>query len=296
MVEGAWLILHPIKRLKLEGGWLWAMGIRGTTQWYSIEKSVGIYPQGTNANGTKGNYYNNITTNGLLILGANYTLNTKGKLSAWHYYLDNIFQTSFIQLTQDVLLSNQFILKTGLQGTHQTTINDGGNADPNKTYLQKGTESWVGSGRIGISRKNSQIIANYTRIIANGRFQSPREWGIEPFFTFMPRERNEGAGDIVAYNVVFAQQLPKQNMSLSIGAGKYQLPDVKNVALNKYGLPSYSQMNVEVQYKFKGSLNGLSAKIWFVKKWNEGYIYGNDRYRFNKTDLTNYNLFLNYAF
>ena len=29
----------------------------------------------------------------------------------------------------------------------------------------------------------------------------PREWGKEPFYTFLPRERNEGLGNIHAFTV-----------------------------------------------------------------------------------------------
>lgn len=43
-VEGIWLELNEIKKMKIEGGWLYAMSPRATTKFYGVGKSIGLYP------------------------------------------------------------------------------------------------------------------------------------------------------------------------------------------------------------------------------------------------------------
>ncbi|RTL49850.1 MAG: hypothetical protein EKK39_10445 [Sphingobacteriales bacterium] len=100
---------------------------------------------------------------------------------------------------------------------------------------------------------------NYTRITDNGCFLNPQEWGIEPFYTFMYRERNEGNGNLnavmwnVKWNTMAKQLLLKGQL------GYFALPNVKNTAMNKYGMPSYGQLNLDLKYQFNKQLAGFDA-------------------------------------
>ena len=49
------------------------------------------------------------------------------------------------------------------------------------------------------------------------------------------------------------------------------MPDVKNFALNKYGLPTYGQLNVDFRYYFKGALSGLESIVCVQEKY-WGYV------------------------
>ncbi len=86
----------------------------------------------------------------------------------------------------------------GAQLFRQDAISDGGNADAKKTYITPGSKSMGASFRIAHEWLRTSFNINYTRITADGRFLMPREWGKEPFYTFIPRERNEGTGDVHA--------------------------------------------------------------------------------------------------
>lgn len=123
----------------------------------------------------------------------------------------------------------------------------------------------------------------------------PREWGREPFYTFMPRERNEGFGDLTALtlNTYFK---PRKNIKLELSGGYYRLPDVKNFALNKYGMPTYSQLNLGLTYQFTQYLKGLNILLLVVRKDDLGQTYDNDRYIINKVNLTHLNLIVNYNY
>ena len=122
----------------------------------------------------------------------------------------------------------------------------------------------------------------------------PREWGREPFFTFMPRERNEGFGDVQAFVIKTAYNFPKACLKTSLQAGHFVLPDVKNVVLNKYGMPSYNQVNAEVRYTPK-FISKLDLQALYVFKSNKGNTYQNSAYVFNKVNMSQYNLVINYT-
>jgi hypothetical protein len=49
-------------------------------------------------------------------------------------------------------------------------------------------------------------------------------------------------------------------------AGYYKLPDVKDYRLNKYGLPSHMQLDLDVRYKFAKTFEGPEAQLLFVGK------------------------------
>ena len=124
----------------------------------------------------------------------------------------------------------------------------------------------------------------------------PREWGREPFFTFMPRERNDGLGDVHAVMAKVNYNISKIRMKTSLAAGYYNLADVKDYRLNKYGLPSYYQINADIHYNFAGLFEGLDAQLLVVRKIKNGETYNNKKFEFNKVNMALYNFVLNYHF
>ena len=111
-----------------------------------------------------------------------------------------------------------------------------------------------------------------------------------------PRERNEGLGDVHAIVLKINYKIPKYRITTAAALGHYNLPDVINYRLNKYGMPSYNQLNIDLRYKFSGLLKGLESQLLLVYKSNTGNTYGNNKYMINKTDMSLWNLVLNYQF
>jgi hypothetical protein len=173
---------------------------------------------------------------------------------------------------------------------------EGGNKDVSKKFIQEGNVAMTLGARAGLKTKKMELTVNYNRIFDNGRYLMPREWGRDPFFTFMPRERNEGNGDVHAVVGKFSYHFPKPRVKLAFAAGYFKMPDVRNFALNKYGLPSYGQMNLDVRYAFGGIFKGLDVQLLVVGKLNMGETYGELKYEFNRVNLMLYNLVLNYHF
>jgi hypothetical protein len=293
MMEGLYGDFNPSKKLHLEGGWLYRSSPRSTFEWFKIGNSIGTYPMGVSVDGKKSNYLSNVDSKGLLIVGGNYAFLKNAKLTAWNYLIENVSNTAFFQWNHTFAGRKIYY---GLQLISQKALNFGGNTDQTKTYIAVGSKSLVLGSSLGLIWQKNNVNINYSRITEKGRFQFPREWGRDPLFTFLQRERNEGLGDVHAFTSNFSKSLANKKLQLDIGAGKYVLPDVKNSRLNKYGMPSYSQLNVGMKYSPKGMWDGLDFQVLFVKKWNNGELYNDEKYRINKVDMSNTNVILNYNF
>lgn len=290
-VGGLFGEIYPSKHNKLEGGYLYEISPRGTVDWYGIGESIGIYSNGVNVNGTKGNYANHIESKGIALVGYTHTLPKGHSIKLWNVYVDNVFNTTQVQYD-----TKQGNWVAGFQYTEQHAVNFGGNEDPSKTYFDPSQISRVFSSKLGWENKQWKTSINYTRITGEGRYLMPREWGRDPFYTFMPRERNEGFGDVNAFVGKISYIADALPLKTSLSYGVFKLPDVKHVALNKYGLPSYDQLNLEVIYEFENFLEGLEIQALYVHKSNQGEAYANEKYIINKVNMSNYSIVLNFHF
>ncbi|WP_411275526.1 OprD family outer membrane porin [Daejeonella sp.] len=294
-VEGIWAEFNELKKTKIEGGWLYAISPRGTTKWYNTGESIGIYPVGLNLDGTRSAYQNSIESKSAALLGISTSLENL-KLQVWDLFSENVFNTTMLQADLMYPLKNKSSAFASAQLIRQDAVNDGGNPDAAKTYFEKGGKAITFGAKAGWRNALLDASVNYNRITAHGRYLMPREWGREPFFTFLPRERNEGFGDVHAFMAKVNYNIPRSGIKTSLAGGYYQMPDVKNYKLNKYGLPSYTQVNGDVQYSFTGTFKGLEAQFLISGKVNNGETYNNTRYEINKVNMLQYNFVLNYHF
>ncbi|HEX6172214.1 MAG TPA: OprD family outer membrane porin [Chitinophagaceae bacterium] len=296
VVQGAWIEVNELKKTKIEIGWLSHISPRSTVKWYDGASSIGIYPSGVAINGIKSDYKDQLDSKGIAIAGVTYSLNEQIKLRMWDHWVENIFNTVFLQVDGEFSMEGNRKIIAGAQYIHQQAVSDGGNADPAKTYFDPSQKVNIYGVRAGLELKEATIRLNYSRITNEGRFLFPREWGREPLFTFLPRERNEGLGDVNAISVNFFKSYFRQKLKAEISAGYYELPDVKDTRLNKYGLPSYYQFNLDLKYSFSNFLDGLSAELLYLYKMRNGNIYEDLRYVIHKTEMQQINIIINYNF
>ena len=278
---------------QLEGGWIGGILPRSISSWYNVASSIGLNPQGVNADGKASNYEGHLSSKGIFLAGITHSLTPAVKIKFWEQYVDNLFNTILLQADVESQLNSEAKLVTSLQYTHQSKVHNGGNSDVSKTYFASENTAHVISAMHGIKWQRFDGSFNYTRVFKNARFLMPREWGREPFFTFMPRERNEGFGDVQAFVIKTAYSFPKAGLKTFVQAGIFKLPDVKNTTLNKYGMPSYSQLNAEMRYTPKFAKQ-FDLQLLYVYKHARGNTYQNPAYVFNKVNMSLYNLVLNY--
>ncbi len=294
LIEAAALEVKEWKNLSFHGEYIWRISPRSTVRWFDIGESIGIYPVGVDINGKPSQYKNNVESAGVGIIGSTYQ-KKQVNIQFWDTYIDNILNTTQLKIewkSKSIASKNWFI---GGQYIQQKAIGNGGNEDPTKAYTQINSGAKVFSGRVGQQTVKFDWFLNATRITSEGRYLMPREWGREPFYTFMPRERNEGFGDIksTTINTFFK---PDKHIKIELSGGLFSLPEVTNFSLNKYGMPSYSQINLGITYQFDHYLKGLNALLLVVRKDDFGEISQNDRFVFNKVDMTHLNLIINYHY
>ncbi len=295
-VEGIWLEMNEIRKAKIEGGWSYAISPRGTTRWFTVGESVGVYPAGVNSVGIKSQYAGNLESKGVFLLGTHIEIGKNIKLHGWDVFTQNIFNTAMLQADFLKPLKNADQLFASVQVIRQDAVNSGGNENADKTYFEKAGKAITFGAKAGWKNTQWEAGINYNRITKDGRYLMPREWGREPFFTFMPRERNEGFGDVHAIMAKVNYNIPTIRLKTSLAGGYYKLPDVKNYRLNKYGVPSYSQVNADIRYAFNKVFKGLEAQLLVVGKIKNGQTYDNKKFEFNKVNMLLYNFLLNYHF
>ena len=294
-VEGIWLKTKK-GNTEIDAGVLWGISPRSTVRWFNIGQSLGIYPQGVNALSKPSNYKDHIDSKFIGLFGITYPISKQTKLRLWEQLADQVFNTVLLQADQEFSANDKVHYYASVQTIIQHSLKNGGNQDPDHTYMQKGSSSLSFGARFGWKKKSQDISFNYTRITRHGRYLMPREWGRDPLFTFLPRERNEGFGDVNAWMLQYKKQFGESGLQSQVGLGYYQLPDVLNTQLNKYGMPSYTQFNIDIQYNFKGLLSGTQAQLLYVYKGQAGNSYNNDKYVIHKVNASLFNLILNYRF
>lgn len=266
--EGIWTEWNDWGKLKIKAGWINRTSPRSTVRWMDVGESL-IYANGRAVNGVKADYTGSIDSRGITIVGAIAKPLPSVELQVWNYTVDRLFNSVFQKVEWKKSKDRQ-TLSAGLQYSWQQSLYRD-TLSTEKQYITNGEQSHTISGRISISKTlhQQELSLNYTRITAHGRFLFPREWGIEPFYTFMPRERNEGAGDVHAVMLQYQRTLDKpNNLHLTIANGLYQMPAITNARLNKYAMPSYYQLNVKARYRFTGFLRGLNTELLYTYKDN----------------------------
>jgi hypothetical protein len=295
-VEGLWADINLPFQLKIEAGYLYGISPRSTMRWFKPGESIGLYPQGLATTGRKANYRDNLKSSAIALLGLTYSRGPNWKWQLWNLYADQLFNSLLLQADFQQELSTKDKIYASVQAIRQDAIDKGGNPDPDKTYFEKGGHSQTFGARAGWKNERLDISVNFNRITSAGRYLLPREWGRDPFFTFLPRERNEGLGDVTAWVGKMGYLFPKARIRAQVAAGHFALPDVTNHILNKYGMPSYNQLNLDLRYGFPHPFEGWTAQLLYVYKRKLGNTYNDEKYVINKVNMSLYNLVLNFNF
>ncbi|MCK6612383.1 MAG: OprD family outer membrane porin [Bacteroidia bacterium] len=297
LAEGLLFEYSGIKNFQAEGGYLFGISPRSTVGWFDIGESIGIFPQGVNTDGTKADYKNNLHSDAVYYLNLTFKKEKKFQVSLLNQTIDRLQHSAMLQVNSEIELKPELNGVFGGQYIEQFSLASGNNALPGKAWVEQGERARTFGFRLGVKNKsNWQVLANYNRITALGRYLMPREWGRDPFFTFMSRERNEGFADVHAINASLLKSLKKSGLKAELSYGHYYLPDVQDYQKNKNGMPSYRQLNLDIRYPFQQFLKGLELQGLLVYKGNLGETYGNNKYVINKVDMVLYNFIVNYHF
>lgn len=297
LVEGALFEWANLEKIQIEGGYIYKISPRSTVDWFDIGESIGIFPSGVNPEGKPSRYVGNLHSRYVAYAGMHLHPTKQTHVEIWNQHIDHILNTSLLQAEHSFSLKKTLKIKLAGQYIEQHSIGHGGNHDPALTYVPEGNTARTFGFRVGLVKPEHWTLRlNYNRITRTGMYLNPREWGRDPFFTFMARERNEGFSDAHAFNVNYVHTFKSSGWKSQLSAGYFKLPDVRDFARNKYGMPSYWQVNADVRYLFKDFMKGLEVHFLYVYKGEVGKTYDSYNFVFNKVNMSLYNLILNYHF
>ena len=292
LVQGLWYNFNS-EKLKFQLGVLNEIAPRSTGKFYGIGESIGTYPVGRNKNGDASQYTNNTASDYVIMANANFKITQDLKLNIWNQFVDNIYNSFYIKpsyrLSESVQIEGEWL--------HQNKVGNGGNRIDSLRYFNQNTADVLGL-KMSYKSEAGLISLSYNRILPNGQFLSPREWGREDLFSFQKRERSEGSADnhALVFNYKKDLTLSKDlNLMSIISIGKHWKPDVTNAILNKYAMPDYTHINLDIFFKIE-KIKNLRPELLITSKMGNGDIPDNPNFIFNKVNMFHLDLIINYNF
>lgn len=294
LVQGIWYRHKTQKNHTIQLGILNQIAPRSTGRFYGIGESIGTYPEGRSITGENNQYGRNTDSDYVILFNSDIKVTEHLRLDVWNFYVDNIFNTTYLKPRMDITKK----LNLELEWLHQNKIGNGGNNIDSLQYFSHNSSDILGM-KLDYQWKKSEVSLAYDRILPHGQFISPREWGREDLFSFQKRERSEGTGDNHALVVYYETNLNLTKINTQIqtifSVGRHWKPYVLDPKLNKYAVPDYTQINLDLFFKFD-KLKNLHPELLLVSKIANGDFPNNSNFYFNKTDLFHIDLILNYNF
>ncbi|WP_036155412.1 OprD family outer membrane porin [Maribacter forsetii] len=292
LVQGFWYQFNA-EEAKFQLGVLNEIAPRSTGEFYGIGESIGTYPVGKNKNGDASQYTNSTSSDYVIMANANLEITEDLKLNIWNQFVDNIYNSFYIKpsykLSESVQIEGEWL--------HQNKVGNGGNSIDSLRYFNQNTADVLGL-KIAYKNKAGAVSLAYNGILPNGQFLSPREWGREDLFSFQKRERSEGSADnhalVLNYKTDFSAA-KDLNLTSILSIGKHWKPDVTNAILNKYAMPDYTHVNLDIFFNIK-KLKHLKPELLLTSKIGNGDIPDNPNLYFNKVDMFHLDLIFNYNF
>jgi hypothetical protein len=291
-VEGisAWFVPNQQWRFSVWG--IGRMSIRGSSDWLSIGKTVGIYPLGRAVSGKPAQYFGNTSSDWVGIWEVSRKIGSDAKINFSNTIAQNLYSTYMLSMEKNLKVE-QGIVIFGFQSGFQHGIGEGGNENAELKYKEPEDRNYSLSGRIGWKNSTWTTHLNYTRVGGKGRWLNPREWGKDAWYTFVPRERNEGFQSVGALMAYGEYRFKKAQISIYGQIGIHWLPDTEDAAANKYNFPSYRHLNLGVKYQPK-KIKNLDLHLLLVNKEALGKVSLTQVQVYNKVEMLHFNGIINW--
>ncbi|NVJ84749.1 MAG: hypothetical protein HWE15_00480 [Algoriphagus sp.] len=292
LMEGATVSYSPSKSWKFSGWYINRFRVRGTNQFLNIGESIGVYGVGRDETGATSAYQGNTHSNFVSVVQAEF-FKEGHHYTFSHTLADNLFSTFWGDWNYKFPKKEgglSWIL--GVQAGYQHGIGDGGNPESTFRYKNPNDQNWVISLSGGLEYGKGKTVLGFTQLGGQGRWLSPREWGKDAWFTFVPRERNEGMGQLTALTLLSEYNLGNQ-WNVYGHFGFHWLPDFADAAANKYAFPSYRQVNLGVKFKPE-KMPKADFHLLVMNKEALGSPTLSPAQRYNKVEMIHVNFIVNF--
>ena len=260
---------------------------RSITHWFTIEDAIGLYNNGYIMDTLEADYHHNISSKGLGVMGLESKKFTAIDIEAWNYYLDNISNTTLLKLDRN----KDSGFYGGLMYIYQTPLNYGGAENKLQTYHNTDERTHLISAQLGHHFSFCDVSLSSTHILNTGKFLFPREFGVDPTYTFISRSQIEGQGDATSFVLTGSKKINNLTFELHWN----QMLTSKDVQFNRYKLPSYNQFNFDCSYEFHKNLEGLNLRFLYVyRRAKDQNLPLADQ--FNQVNFNHINLVANFNF
>jgi predicted porin len=268
--------------------WIDRISPRGVVEWFDFHEGIGLSDQGYQPDGSEADYFENVDSDGLAMLG--YLGRYKNlSLTFYQWYLDNLSYTSWLGLEYDKDNWN-FGLQYALQFTdgHQREL------PYEQRYVQPGENGQVLSGQVRYQYGDWNLRAAFSQAFDSGRFLFPRELGRDQFYTSLPRSRLEGFGDTRILTLGGEYHLKRSGLTAGLDWTRLWGPETGTYTFNKYDLDAYWQVNARLHYSFSNFMDGLSIDFLYVYKENSNDT--RPETIFNRSNYHQFNLVTTFVF
>jgi hypothetical protein len=290
VVEGIQAWYSPKPNLKITAWGINRMNIRGSKDWLPVGETVGLFPQGRSPLGKASAYFGNTTSPWLGIWELEGKMKGGKMLRFSQTYAANLFSTYWATF-EKTSKNSHGTWTSGIQGGLQHGVGNGGNSLIELQYKNPKDLNFAVSAKLNWKKGAWETQLSATQVGGKGRWLSPREWGKDAWYTFIPRERNEGFETATA--VVGYVSYRFENLPLNLYSGLHFLPSTQDADANKYNFPSYRQHNIGLRYTPKKLKNLDFHLILMVKEplTNQKLL---PVQQYNKVDLWHFNGLINW--
>lgn len=292
VVEGIQAWYSPKPNWKITAWAINRMNIRGSKDWIPVGETVGLFPQGRSPLGKASAYFGNTTSPWLGIWELEGKMKGGKMLRFSQTYAANLFSTYWATF-EKTSKNSHGTWTSGIQGGLQHGVGEGGNSLIELQYKNPKDLSFAVSAKLNWKKGAWETQLSATQVGGEGRWLSPREWGKDAWYTFIPRERNEGFETVTAMVGYVSYRFQNLPLNLFSYSGLHFLPSTQDAAANKYNFPSYRQHNIGLRYTPKKLKNLDFHLILMVKEPLERKNIPLVQ-QYNKVDLRHFNGLINW--
>jgi hypothetical protein len=294
-IEGIWYKYERASGLKLQLSLIDRIAPRFGEDFFDVGNSIGTGGVGVGLDGLPSKYRNNVNSNYMSILNLALPIRQGISLEFWNYQVEAVSNTLFIESKFN--LDKEKGLKLAVQYIRQDQLGNGGNDNPALRYFTDAKANSVGFSLLKIMKQN-EFSLNFTRIGDQGRLLLPRDWGVEPFYTFQRRHRVEGMRDLTALMFKWQTNIEKEKQDFKIfsSIAKTWARPPSEPENNKYQLPSNLNWDVSIKYIPKQKLKGISAELFMAYRFLTDMESDLPIYTINRANFFHSDLIVSYVF